>query len=287
MSDCADENSNCTVANDPDGLPAQCVGRWASEKHEIVQKLVEATAPARSRYDGTSPRGDFSSGGTGYIELFAGPGRARVRETEKFIDGSPLVALKAAAAKNPFTRPVLCDIAPVNVAALRARTARFGAEVIEGDCNKQIDEIVRNIPAYGYNLALIDPFAPSALKFDTLRRLAAIRRMDMIIHFPTGSMKRNWDHDYEELLGLPYKDWGVDREMMGPKAIPRLIAVLRRQLVALGYAEDEIHTPNIPAIKNGSNVILYHLIFVSKHSLGKKIWNSITQTQHGQRSLPF
>lgn len=110
--------------------------------------------------------------------------------------------------------------------------------------------------------------------------------MDLVIHFPTGSMKRNWGQyeDYEELLGLPYKDWGV--EIRRPEDITKLIPVLRRQLVALGYADDEVHI-NTPAIRNTTNVILYHLVFASKHSLGKKIWNSITQTQHGQRSLPL
>lgn len=286
MSDCADENNNCTVANDSDGLPAQCVGRWASEKHDLLRKFVEATAQARANYDGTRPRGDHGPGGTSYIELYAGPGRARVRETGRFIDGSPLVALKAADAKNPFTRAVLCDLAPVNAAALRKRTAPFGAEVFEGDCNARIDDIVRAIPGYGYNFALLDPFAPSALKFDTIRRLAAVRRMDVLIHFPTGSMKRNYElfRDYEELLGLPYDRWEV--EIVQPKDITRLIPVLRRQLVALGYDDSEVHI-NTPAIKNGSNVVLYHLVFASKHPLGKKIWNSITQTQNGQRSLPF
>ena len=286
MSACADENSNCTVANDSDGLPAQCVGIWANDKHDLLRRLILATAQARAGFDGTRPRGNLPAGGTGYIELYAGPGRARVRETGNFIDGSPLVALKAAAAKNPFTRSVLCDIAPVNAVALRARTAPFGAQVIEGDCNAYIRDIVREVPAYGYSLALVDPFAPSALKFDTIRALAAVKRLDLVIHFPTGAMKRNYElfPDYEELLGLPYEQWGV--EIVNAKDIPKLIPVLRRQLVALGYGDDEVHI-NTPAIKNTSNVPLYHLVFASKHSLGKKIWNSLTDTWHGQRALPF
>lgn len=146
MSDCADANGNCTVANDSDGMPAQCVGRWATEKHDLLRKLVEATAQARASYDGTRPRDNFSPGGTSYIELYAGPGRARVRETGRFIDGSPLVALNAAAAKNPFTKSLLCDLAPANIAALRARTAQYGSEVFEGDCNKRIADVVRSIP---------------------------------------------------------------------------------------------------------------------------------------------
>jgi three-Cys-motif partner protein len=285
MSECQDDDGNCTVANDPDGLPAQCVGAWATDKHDLLRRYVEATAEARAIYDGTRPpRGDFRPGGTGYIELFAGPGRARIRETHKFIDGSPLVALKAAAAKKAFTDVVLCDLSHANAVALMQRTASFGAKVIEGDCNKCIDEVVRYIPLYGYNFALVDPFAASVLKFATIERLAALKRMDLVIHFPTGSMKRNWLCDYEELVGLPASKWNVD--LVRASDITKLIPVLRRQLVALGYADDEIYT-NTPAIKNSSNTVLYHLVFASKHSLGKKIWNSITDTRHNQRSLGF
>ena len=278
-----DDDGNSTVANDPDGLPAQCVGAWASEKHDILQRFVEATAQARAGFDGTRRREDTPIGGTGYIDLYAGPGRARVRETGKFIDGSPLVALKAAAVKNPFTKVVLCDLAKANASALHTRTARYGVKVIEGDCNTNIEKIARLIPEYGYNFALVDPFAPSALKFATIKRLAEVRRMDMLIHFPTGSMKRNWlVSDYEELLGLPKSKWGVD--IVRAADITQLIPVLRRQLVTLGYEVDQVHI-NTPAITNSSNVVLYHLVFASKNQLGKKIWNSLTDTRHGQRSL--
>ena len=225
-----------------------------------------------------------------YIELYAGPGSARVRETGQFIDGSPLVALKAAANKNPFTKVVLCDLAEANASALQKRTALYGAKVINGDCNKSINEIVRQIPEHGYNFALVDPYAPSALKFATIERLAKVKRMDLMIHFPTGPMKRNWRvslADYEEMLGLPRQEWGVDiagEYVVRAADITRLIPVLRRQLVAFGYKDDEVHI-NTPAIRNSSNTILYHLVFASKDPLGHKIWKSITDTRHNQRSL--
>lgn len=288
--ECHDADGNCTVANDSDGLPAQCVGRWAEDKHDLLRRYVEATAQARASFDGTRRRDDTPIGGTGYIELYAGPGRARVRKTEQFIDGSPLVALKAAAKKNPFTKVVLCDLAEANACALQKRTERYGAKVIEGNCNTSIDEIVRCIPEYGYNFALVDPYAPSALKFATIKRLAEVRRMDLMIHFPTGPMKRNWRvslADYEEMLGLPRHEWGVDivgDYMTHPSDITKLIPVLRRQLARYGYTDDQVHI-NTPAIKNSSNTILYHLVFASKDPLGHKIWKSITDTRHNQRSL--
>ncbi len=82
---------------------------------------------------------------------------------------------------------------------------------------------------------------------------------------------------------MPASKWGV--EIIRASDITKLIPVMRRQLVTLGYPDDAVYTTNTPAIKNTSNTVLYHLVFASKHPLGKNIWNSITQTRHNQRSL--
>ncbi len=86
-----------------------------------------------------------------------------MRSTGTIVDGSPLIAVKHAAA--PFTKVILCDLADENVAALRQRTR--GDErvlTIPGDCNENIDRVVLEIPPYGLNLALVDPYglAPMA-----------------------------------------------------------------------------------------------------------------------------
>jgi hypothetical protein len=36
------------------------------------------------------------TGGAAYIDLFSGPGRSQIEGTDRFIDGSPLVAYTAA-----------------------------------------------------------------------------------------------------------------------------------------------------------------------------------------------
>jgi hypothetical protein len=75
-------------AVDPaDGLIADVVGPWASEKHERLKKYIDAYRSARAQF--LPPRG---SGGAAYVELFSGPGRSQLEDTGEFIDGSPLVA---------------------------------------------------------------------------------------------------------------------------------------------------------------------------------------------------
>src|SRR5437867_11925476 len=94
---------------DEDGLPRSIVGEWALEKHERLHKYVDITRAARRKFTvQTSPRRYL--GGAAYIDLFAGPGRARTRGSARLIDGSPVVAAKSALASTvPFSEMHLAD----------------------------------------------------------------------------------------------------------------------------------------------------------------------------------
>jgi three-Cys-motif partner protein len=260
----------------------QCVGVWANDKHFYLRQYIEATRSVRARY--LPPTGQ---GGAAFVDLFAGPGRARIRETREFIDGSPLIALRYD--QSPFSKVIMCDIDAENLSCLRQRTAGFAAraEVIAGDCNAVMDRILQEVPQFGLNIALVDPFGGRALSFDdTLRRLGSLPRMDLIIHFPTGGFKRNFKKKpyFESFLGLPAKQWGV--EVTKAEHVPRLIEVLKRQLTTLGYKP--YFESRTPGITNTKNVVLYNLVYASKHERGEKIWKSITKHEpSGQRGFAF
>jgi len=145
-------NGNCSEPGD-DGLPVQCIGEGSREKHDYLARYLTASSGPRGRF--VPPAG--GPGGAAFVDLFAGPGRARVQKSGELVDGSPLLALKHE--RSPFTTVVLCDRDPENAATL---TKRVGddrrAQVISGDCNERIDEITALIPLYGLNFALLDPF---------------------------------------------------------------------------------------------------------------------------------
>ena len=61
-------NGNCPVCREDD-LPLQCIGRWSTEKHHYLRNYIHATRAVRGR---------FSRGGTAFVDVFAGPGRAKV-----------------------------------------------------------------------------------------------------------------------------------------------------------------------------------------------------------------
>ena len=276
-------NGNCTNLG-PDNLPVQCVGQWATDKHFYLQKYVEATRAVRARY--LEPEGARPAGGAAFVDLFAGPGRARVRETGEIIDGSPLVALGHDEA--PFTHVILCELLEVNAQTLTQRTAqhRHRTSIIVGDCNEVIDEVIAKIPPHGLNIALVDPFNLQPLCFDTLARLASVKRMDLVVHFPTNTIKRSLHADGTKALLDRFLGTTSWRDLVTlPDEVVRLIEVLREQLGSLGYGTDAVRA--LP-VRNTQNVVMYHLVFASKHDRGDKIWNSIARgSPSGQRSFGF
>jgi three-Cys-motif partner protein len=275
------ENGNCTNPG-ADGLPVQCVGIWANDKHHYLRKYIGATRGVRSKY--LEPQGH---GGAAFIDIFAGPGMVRVRDSGEIREGSPLIALRHTEA--PFSKVILCDNEPDNVAALGARTTSDAGrvKVVPGDSNETIEAVETEIPEYGLNIALVDPFALQALKFRTLARLAKFPRMDLIIHFPTADIKRNLEQNENT------KQWLTDAlgtsswlsELTSLTDVGRVIEIFKRQLASLGYGSQRVRSE---PIKNNRNLPLYYLVYASKSERGDKIWQSITKNKpSGQQGMGF
>lgn len=268
--DCRKPNGNCTFPSD-DGLPVQCVGLWVNDKHDYVSRYIKATQAVRAKY--LPPLGP---GGAAYVELFAGPGRARIRESGAFVRGSPFLAIDHTEA--PFTKIVLAEMEPENVVALSKRTEPYldRVRIISGDCNENIDKIAKEIPRYGLNLALVDPYGLRTLRFDTLGKLAAAGRMDLVIHFPTMVIKRSFDDpNTGEFITRFFGTDSWRQTVKKPGDVLKLVEILRSQLADFGYEQEAVRSV---AILNSKKVPIYHLVFATKDKLGNKIWKSITAT---------
>lgn len=273
-------NGNCALPAPDDGLPVQCVGSWSHEKHDILRRYLTASGGPRRRY--LPP----ASGGAAFVDIFAGPGRARIRTTGALEDGSPLLALKQPVG---FTGLVLCELDAQNVEALRRRVAgaQVPVSITEGDCNEHVADIVAAIPEWGLNVALVDPYSLEGLCFETIAALARFKRMDLIVFFPVGEIKRNLERNRITYTALLDRALGTDEWQTVVKRrrdTLQLVEVFRRQLqVRFGYTTARARTA---PIKNDKNVPLYHLVFASKHPLGDKLWESITRrTAAGQGRL--
>jgi len=278
----------CTVQKATDGFNIRCVGKWAKEKYYYIGKYLEIFSIAmKDKWD------------LCYIDLFAGCGKCRVRETGEEIDGSALIALKL---KYPFKRYFLVDLNPNALYALRERIKGSLVEnrvsLKEGDCNEKVNEIIKEIPQRGcLCLSLIDPTGLH-IKFETIRTLTQNRRMDLIITFPEGmAIKRNLEQflrqDDSLLDGyMGDKNWRklYEDELSGLDIHyrrRRFIDLYREKLKGIGYKE--IKSADEILIKSSEKKLpLYYLLFASKSTLGLRFWSKVREIEHsGQQRIKF
>ncbi|MGH6877425.1 MAG: three-Cys-motif partner protein TcmP [Rhizomicrobium sp.] len=102
-----------------DGLPVAEVGEWSPEKHDRLRRYVDISREVRKKF--------IRGAGASYIDLYCGPGRSKIRETGRVIDGSPLVAAaKALESSTAFTRILIGVSDGASVAAASARLTAQG-----------------------------------------------------------------------------------------------------------------------------------------------------------------
>lgn len=291
---CKDEDGNCPIRGS-DGLPVQCVGPWAEDKYFFLEKYLNASSEARRKF--------ADKNNAVFIDLFAGPGKCIIKNEKREIDSGGVRAFKRDAA--PFNEYFYFDISNVNMKALEKRiTSKANCNVRCGDSNTLINDMVATLSQkpYRYHFAFVDPFGPDGLKFETLKALAKLNRMDILLHFPIGSIKRNlgtWLRSkstiLDDFLGTDKWRKRIDG-LSSDKIFKVLIDVFTEQLKSIGYPEEglrmassdrDIYT-GLPTVlvKNTKEVELYVLILASKHSLAQKIWNSVIKIDpKGQREL--
>jgi three-Cys-motif partner protein len=160
-----------------DGLPCRVSGDWAVEKLAYLSKYMAIfNIGMKNRWQRV------------YLDLLAGPGRCVVRETNQEFEGSPLRAL---ACEQPFTQTFFVESNERLAAALQHRVAGRG-EVRCGDANDpRVIQDARDLLGHGrLGLAFVDNLGLD-VALDSLRELSAERKLDLIITFQVGDLKRN------------------------------------------------------------------------------------------------
>jgi three-Cys-motif partner protein len=262
-----------------DGLYIPKVGAWSADKHHFLRRYIDAFT--------TAMKGKWPQ--LHYIDLFASAGIERIEDNG--LDwGSPLIAAQV---PNRFTRLHLCELKKRPFDALQKRLEAFPQprppQVLQGDANDLIEDVITDLSPKSLSLAFLDPHGLH-LKFETLRKLAK-RKVDLIIFFPDHlDALRNWKAIYhgnltsnlDMVLGTP--TW---RDRMGQTAREQWPEVLRQiyeqQIRSLGYVEFEYERISLP-----SGRFLYRLIFCPRDKIGGKIWRGISQKKaDGQTTFDF
>lgn len=288
---CKDEFGNCLIPGS-DNLPVQCVGPWVEDKYFFLEQYLNATREARRKFT--------EKENAVFIDLFSGPGKCVIRDEKSEINSGGIRALNRDEA--PFNEYHYFDINETNAKALEKRTINsLNCHIKCGNSNLLINDLVKSLlkQYWRYHFAFIDPFGPDGLKFNTIRELAKLERMDMLIHFPIGAIKRNlntWINRPNNILDgfLGTDSWR--KEISNNNVLNGLIDVYKKQLMSIGYPEEGLKMKpsdqnvftGLPmvSVKNTKEIDLYVLIFASKHPIAQKIWNSIIKvTPNGQRSF--
>jgi len=275
------------ISWEPDGLFALPVGPWAEDKYRLLSAYMQMFA--------TGMRDKWNK--RVFIDLYSGPGSAIVRDSGKWLKGSPLLALSS---KNPFDKYIFCDEDESSITALEKRIEKHfsGNDVtlVRGDCHNKIQDVMSAIPSHSRNqtvlsFCFVDPFSLN-LQFDTIRQLAS-KFVDFLILLALDmDGRRNVKHYIKEtnikvdrFLGL--NDWRkrwcefsqVDNNFQ------RFLAdEFEKQMISLGYHKHKkANTRHITT--SDKNLPLYHLAFFSRNSLGYSYWDECLKYSSNQ--IPF
>ena len=278
------ESGNCKISNGKDGNIVQCVGEWAEDKYFFLMHYIEATKGARQKYSRYK--------NSIFIDLFSGPGKCIVRNSGKEIDGGALRVLNHYDV--PFTEYYLIDTSSENIAAFKLIVGnRSEVTFFQKDSNVFISELIELLNSGSkYHVVYADPFGPEALKFSTIKALSVLQRLDIIIHFPIGPIKRNLKSWIKKDSSILSEFLGTERWRSEIVHIPSsgvtnyFIQLYKNQLIENGFPTNGLEVGDGVPVKNSKEVEMYKLILASKHPLGQKIWGSVKNYQpDGQKSL--
>jgi three-Cys-motif partner protein len=272
-----------------DGLYYQDqVGPWVEDKHRLVSLYETLFSTGMKR------KWDVRV----CIDLYAGPGLVRVRETGKFLWGSPLLALRA---KDPYDKYIFCENNPTALSALKTRVGKLfpGVDVsyVEGSCDEAVEEICKKIPIASrdqrvLSFCFVDP-CDLSIRFSTIKRISETF-VDFLVLLALGmDANRNLqhyldsdNHKVDDLLGMPHWRTEWEAQCLKHKAsFPQFLAeTFAKQMETLGYLPVEFH--QMKSVRSDAkNLPLYRLALFSRHKLAYDYWDDVLKYSNPQLSL--
>ena len=272
----------------PDGLYTPEVGRWSLDKYRLVGMYDALFAK------GMKHRWDCRV----YLDLFCGPGRARIRGTTRVVETSPLRALRI---PDPFDKYIFCDECPKAIDALRQRVVcdfpAIDVVYIVGDCNRLVGEIIAQIHKVSrtrkvLSFCFLDPYGISTLKLSTIRALSRFR-MDFLILLALAMDANRFQSRYvletnqavdEFLDDSSWRDKWHGLRLQRTDFRRFLAQQFAAQMTTLDYLRTGMET--MKEIRSDEkNLPLYHLAFFSKHERGYEFWEQVRKYSTDQRGL--
>lgn len=283
------------LKNEDDRLETRSSGVWAKEKLSILHRCISMFTTSMRKKPWAA---------LNYIDLEAGPGKNRVKESGDVFLGSPLIALTTEYA---FDNYFFVEKKLENLNSLERRVGSSPhssrVRLYNDDCNEVIGTIVREIKDIErrssqdkwscLNLVFIDPEGLE-IHWRTIKELATKTRSDLVVNFSTSTITRMIkilsdspkETAIDEFFGT--REWRQEYELL---TNPREGAAVRRSLLdyycdrlsALSYVTTGPTGEHI--ILNSKNRQLYTLICASKNPLGVDFFE-IAAAKFKQTGLP-
>jgi three-Cys-motif partner protein len=265
------------------------IGPWSEDKLHLLRKYLHA-------YTLIMQGQEWCRNGYHYIDAFAGTGKPRARDEERYIDGSPRVALTI---EYPFHSYTFIEKTPWRVQRLQELQGEFPERDIrirEGDCNHVVaSEVTPNIRYERFNRGLIflDPFGMD-IEWSIIEQIANTRAIEVFMNFPAMALNRTvLPNDPSALTEAQiermnrfwgYTDWRGDiyeevPTLFGPVEMKihrttgqRLGRLFKKRI------EEVFPYVTVPLVMtNSKNAPLYCLIFEGHNPTGAKIVQEIFQ----------
>lgn len=210
-------------------------------------------------------------GGIRYVDLLAGSGTTKIKETDDVVKGSPF-AVKEFAFK-PFNDYVLVERNEERYNALLHNSKLIGeiSKPLRGDCNRFVKDIFSN-PLY-HNLVFID-MEGFDVTWDSMFHIIK-SKSDIVINFPTSSFERT-----KALANQQCLDKFYGNHLWFDKASNRE-EFLKLYMNRLTHAFIELRnkTPYVEAIRVGNNIYFYDMILLCKAGDYTDVWGNYMKSR--------
>jgi len=261
------------------------IGKWSLEKLGLLRKYLAAYLKVLTNQSWCR--------GYEFIDAFAGTGRPKTREEQRYVDGSPRIALSL---NPPFTQYHFVEQESWRVAKLERLRAEFADRSItlyHGDCNKILREQI--LPQLSFAtkkraIAFVDPFGMQ-FEWDTMQSIAQTKTIEIILNFPVMAINRGVLRRRPEMISQASRerlnrfwgttDWMIDfyteeDTLFGPEKTKAAYSGREFGAIFQRRLREIFLQCSFPILmSNSKNAPLYCLLFTGHNQTGKRIAEDI------------
>ncbi|MFA6436855.1 MAG: three-Cys-motif partner protein TcmP [Candidatus Paceibacterota bacterium] len=267
------------------------IGKWTELKLEYIRKYLGA-------YSNILNFAGFKE--YCFIDAFAGSGLCKTKKTKETKKGSTLISLSI---EPPFTKYFFIELDQNKCDCLKnivsGDFSKRNVVIKNGDCNKEIDSILKQFNENTPFMALLDPQAGD-LYWDTIRKIGERSKAEALINFPFGMAisrympleeKKEINMEMENKIDLIFgcKDWkNVYRERKKNRISPRVarekyLDIYLTNLISIGFKYYAVKN-----IKNSIGNHIYYLIYATKNLRGlEKMKDEFVKKEPTRNTLFF